>query len=106
LDTGRGKDRGQAVQELESGEAEGGAARGIGRGEEVENLVGASGDEVEPVEGKRPSGTITGEPLEAGAVGGLDTNAGVEAEPRRLSTIEDPFGVRRAHEPKGSNPPP
>jgi hypothetical protein len=106
VDAGRGKDRGQAVQELESGKTKGSAAGGIGLWQDVENLVRATADQVEPFESEGRPGTIANEPLEPLSVGGLDTDAGVQAEPRRLSTIEDPFGVRRAHEPKASNPPP
>jgi hypothetical protein len=81
MDPGRRKDRGQAVQKLESGEAQGGAAGGIGFRQEVEDLVGASADEVEPVECKGRPGTIPDQPFQALPVGGLDTDAGVETEP-------------------------
>ena len=106
VDAGWGEDFGQPVQELEGREPNSSAAGGVRPWEEVKDLVGAVADEVESVESKGPSGTIANQPLEAGPVGGLDADAGVQAEPRRLSTIEDPFGVRRAHEPKASNPPP
>ena len=42
----RREDLGEAIQELEGGEAERGAAGGIGPREEVEDLVGAAADEV------------------------------------------------------------
>jgi hypothetical protein len=100
------KDLGQAVQEFESGETQGGAAGEVGPREEVEDLVGTVADQVEAIEGEGWTSTIPDQSFQSGAVGGLDTDAGIETEPRRLSTIEDPFGVRRAHEPKGSNPPP
>ena len=44
VDAGRGEDRGQAVQELESGETEGGAARRIGPRQEIaEHVLGFVG---------------------------------------------------------------
>ena len=106
VDPGWRENLGQAVQELQGRQTQGGAARGVGPWEEVEDLVGAVANQVESVEGKGGPGTIADQSFEAGPVGGLDADAGVQAEPRRLSTIEDPFGVRRAHEPKASNPPP
>jgi hypothetical protein len=90
VDTGRRENRGQAVQELESGKAEGGAARGIGLGEQVEDLVRAAADEVEAVEGKRPSGTIANESLQPVAVGSLDADAGVQAEPTAVLPAQHP----------------
>jgi hypothetical protein len=45
-------------------------------------------------------GKLQGREFEGG------TDAGIKVEPRRPSPVEDPFGVRRAHEPKASNPPP
>jgi len=58
----------------------GGAAGEIESRKEAEDLVGAARDEVEPVEGKGRSCTVADEPLEAGAVGGLDADVGVQAE--------------------------
>ncbi|MCJ7630600.1 MAG: hypothetical protein MUO50_19670 [Longimicrobiales bacterium] len=106
VDAGRRENLGQTIQELQGREPEGGAARRIGPWEEVEDLVGAPTDEVESFEGEGGSGTVADEAFEPGAVGGLDADAGIKTEPRRLSSIEDPFGVRRAHEPTASNPPP
>jgi hypothetical protein len=58
VDAGRGEDLGQAVQELQGGETQGGAAGEVGPWQEVEDLVGASPDQVESVEGEgRPSKT-------------------------------------------------
>ena len=58
VDAGRGEDLGQAVQELQGGETQGGAAGEVGRWEEVEDLVGTIADQVESVEGEgRPSKT-------------------------------------------------
>jgi hypothetical protein len=78
MDAGWREDRGQAIQELESGEAERCAAGGVGLRQEVEDLVRAAADQVEPVEGKGGPGTIPDQALEADSVGGLDTDAGVE----------------------------
>ena len=52
MDSGWGEDRGQAAQELEGGETRGGAACGVGLGQDVEDLVGTAADQVESVEGK------------------------------------------------------
>ena len=47
VDAGRREELGQAVDELEGREAHGGAAGGIRVGQDVEDLVGVSSDEVE-----------------------------------------------------------
>ena len=83
VDAGWRKDRGQAIQELQGGEAQGGAAGGVRLGQDVEDLVGTTVDEMEPVEGEGGPGTIPDQPLKAFAVGGLDADAGIETEPRR-----------------------
>jgi hypothetical protein len=75
VDPGRRKDRGQAVQELQGREAEGGPTGRVWFRQYVEDLVGAAADEMEAFEGKRPSGTIADQALETFAVGGLDTDA-------------------------------
>jgi hypothetical protein len=80
VDAGRGEDRGQAFQELQGRETQGGSAGEVGTWEEVEYLVGTVADQVEAVEGERGSGAVADQPLEAVAVGGLDANAGVQAE--------------------------
>ncbi len=46
------------VQELQGGEAQGGTAGGVGFRQEVEDLVGAAVDQVEPFEGKGRPRTI------------------------------------------------
>ena len=81
VDSGWGEDCGEAVQELKGGEAEGGASGQVGLGQDIEDLVGAAVDEVESVESKGRPGTIPNEPLQAGAVGGFDADAPIEAEP-------------------------
>ncbi|MCJ7627524.1 MAG: hypothetical protein MUO50_03950, partial [Longimicrobiales bacterium] len=81
VDVGWGENRGEAVQELEGGEAQGSLAGQVGPREEVEDLVGTTGDEVEAFESKRRSGAIPNQPFEAGPVGGFDTNASIQAEP-------------------------
>ncbi len=101
-----GEDLGHSVEELEGGEAKGGAAGQVGVGQEVEDLVGSVADEVEPLEGERGSGAVPDKAFEAGAVGGLDADAPIEAEPRRPWGLAEPLGVRRAREPQASNPPP
>ena len=60
MDAGRREDLGQAVQELQSGEAQGGTAGGIGLGEPVEDLVGAAADEVEAFESEGWPGSNRG----------------------------------------------
>jgi hypothetical protein len=49
MDAGLRKDRGEAVQELQGRETQGGAAGEIGLGEQVENLVRAAADQVESI---------------------------------------------------------
>ena len=58
VNAGRRKDLGQPVQELESGEAQRGAAGRVWLRQKVENLVGTVADQVEPSEGKRWPCTI------------------------------------------------
>ena len=81
VNAGRRKDGGEAIQELQGREPEGGAAGGIGLLQKVEDLVGAAADEVEAVEGEGAPRAVANEAFEAGTVGGLDADAGVEAEP-------------------------
>jgi hypothetical protein len=92
VEPGRGKDRGQAVEELESREAEGGPAGWVGLGQEVENLVRAAADQVEPFEGEGWPGTVTDQPLQSFAVCGLDTDTGVQAEPAAVIPRQHVFG--------------
>jgi len=87
------EDGGETVQELEGGETEGSAAGGVGLGEEIENLVGAATDEVETVEGKRWPGAIPNQPFQPLPVGGLDADAGIEAEPTSVIPGEHVFGL-------------
>ena len=93
VDAGRREDLGEAVQELQGREAQGGAAGEVGPWEEVEDLVGTVADQVEAVEGEGGPGTIPDEPLEACAVGSLDTDAAVEAEPAPVIPAEHVLGV-------------
>ena len=72
VDAGWRKDLGHSVQKVEGGETERGAAGGVGPWEEVEDLVGTTVDEAEAVESEGPLGAIPNQPLQAGAVGGLD----------------------------------
>jgi hypothetical protein len=93
VDAGWREKRGQAVQGLQGRQAQGGAAGQVGRREEVENLVGTVADQVEPVEGEGRPGTIPNEPLKAGAVGSLDTDAAVKAEPATVIPGQHVLGV-------------
>ena len=93
VDAGRRENLGQAVQELQGREAQGGAAGEVGPWEEVEDLIGTVVDQVEAVEGEGRPSTIPDEPFEAFAVGGLDTDAGVKAEPATVIPAEHLLGV-------------
>jgi hypothetical protein len=93
MDSGRGKDGGETIQELESREAQRGPTGGIGFRQDVENLVRAIADQVEPFESKRWSGTIPNQPFQPLPVGGLDADAGVEAEPTPVIPGEHVLGV-------------
>ena len=93
MDAGWGEDLGQAIQELEGRETQGGSAGGSGLGQEVEDLVGTAADEVEPVESEGRPGTIPNEPFQSLAVGGLDADAGIEAEPAAVIPAEHVLSV-------------
>ena len=80
VNVGRREEVCETVQELQRRESEGGAARGIGFGQDVEDLIGSVADEVQPFEGEGRLGAVADEALEGVAVGGLDADAGVEAE--------------------------
>ena len=80
VDVGQGEDVGETVKELRGRESEGGAAGGIRLGQNVEDLIGAAADEVETLEGEGRPGTIPDQTFEAGAVGGLDADGGIEAK--------------------------
>jgi hypothetical protein len=81
VESGRREDLGQPVEQLEGRETQGGAAGQVGLREDVEDLIGAAADEVETFESEGGPGAIADQPFEAGPVGGLDADAGVEAEP-------------------------
>jgi hypothetical protein len=49
----------------------------------LRDLVEAAADEVEMLQSEGRPRTMADQPFEAVAVGGLDTDAGIEAEPRR-----------------------
>ena len=103
MDTGRGEDGGEVIQELESGELQGGAAGGIGLREDMEDLVGVAADEVEPFERKRRPSTIPDEPFQSGSVSSLDANAGVQAKTATVIPEEHVFslmGLQQAMTPK------
>jgi hypothetical protein len=93
VDSGWGKDGGEAVQELESREAEGGTPGGIGLGEQIENLIGTASDEMETVESKGRPGTVPDESFQPFPIGSLDTDACVQAEPTAVIPGEHILGV-------------
>jgi len=93
MDVGWGEDLGEPVQKFESGEAESGAARGAGLGEQVENLVGSAADEVETIESEGRPCTVPEEALEALPVGSLDGDAPIEAETAAVLPAEHILGV-------------
>ena len=74
MDAGWREDRGEAIQKLEGRETQGGTTSGIGLGQDVENLVRAVADQVEPFESKRWSGTIPNQPFQPLPVSGLDAD--------------------------------
>ncbi len=93
VDSGWWEDFGQPIQELEGGEAKRGTAGQVGPRQEVEDLVGAVVDEMKAVEGKGGPGAVADQSFEAGAVGGLDTDAGIETEPTPVIPGEHIFGL-------------
>jgi hypothetical protein len=93
VEPGWRKDLGEGIEELESRETQRGAAGGIGFRQDVENLVRAAADQAEPFESKRWSGTIPNQPFQPLPVGGLDADAGVEAEPTTVIPGEHVLGV-------------
>jgi hypothetical protein len=93
VDAGGRENLGQAVQELEGREAQGGAAGEVGLWEEVEDLVGAVGDKVEAVEGEGRPSAVADERFQSGAVGGLHTDAGVQAAPTALIPGQHVLGL-------------
>jgi hypothetical protein len=93
MNAGRREDLGEAVQELQGGEAQCGAAGGIGFRQEVENLVGAAINEVETVESEGRPGAIPNEAFQALPVGGLDTNASIQTEPSAVLPSEHVLGL-------------
>ncbi len=99
VDPRRWKDLGEAVKELEGREAEAGAAGQVGLREEIEDLVGAVADEVESVEGEGGPGTVADEAFEAGTVGGLNADAGVQTEPPAVLPGEHILGFVGLQEP-------
>jgi len=93
MDAGWREDRGEAIQKLEGRETQGGTTSGIGLGQDVENLVRAVADQVEPFESKRWSGTIPNQPFQPLPVGGLDADAGVQAEPTTVIPAQHILGL-------------
>jgi hypothetical protein len=93
MDARRGENLGQAIQELEGRKAQRGATGQVGPREEVEDLVGATVDEVETVEGERRPGTIADEAFEARAIGGLDADTPIQTEPAAVLPGEHVLGL-------------
>jgi hypothetical protein len=93
VDAGWGEDRGQAIQKLQGRETQGGPTGRVWFRQDVEDLVGTTVDEMEAFESEGRPGAVTDQPLEAGAVGGLDTDAGVEAKTATVIPGEHILGV-------------
>jgi hypothetical protein len=93
VDPGWGKDGGQTVQKLQGRKPEGGAARWIGRGKDVEDLVGASADEVQPFQREGRPCTVADQAFEAGTVGGLNPDAAIQTEASAVFPAEHVQGV-------------
>jgi hypothetical protein len=93
VDAGWGEDRGQAIQELQGGETESGAAGRVWLRQDIEDLVGTAADEMETVESEGRSGTIPKQPFQSLPVASLDTHAGVQAEPTTVIPCEHTLSV-------------
>jgi hypothetical protein len=93
VDAGRRQDGGQAVEELQGREAQRGPTGRVWFRQDVENLVGAAVDQVEPLECEGGPGTITNETLQSFAVGGLDADAAVEAKTASVLPAQHVLGV-------------
>ena len=93
VDAGWRQDRGEPIEELQGREAQRSASGGIGLGEEVEDLIGAATDEVEPFEGKGRPGTIADQPFQSVPVGGLDADAPIEAKPATVLPAQHILGL-------------
>jgi hypothetical protein len=94
VNAGWEEEGGEAVEKLEGRETQGGAAGGVGLGQDVENLVRAAADEVETVESERGPRTVADQPLEAFAVGSLDADAPIQMMkegPETFRHREDPL---------------
>jgi hypothetical protein len=98
VDAGRREDHGQAVEELEGGEAESGTTGRVCLGQDVENLVRAAVDQMEPFECKGGPGTVADQPFQSLPVGGLDADAGIQAEPAPVIPRQHVFGFVRLQE--------
>jgi hypothetical protein len=81
------------VVAVEGRKAQRGATGQVGPREEVEDLVGATVDEVETVEGERRPGTIADEAFEARAIGGLDADTPIQTEPAAVLPGEHVLGL-------------
>jgi hypothetical protein len=92
VDAGWGEDFDHPIEELQGRETQGGAAGQVRFRQDIEDLVGASINQVEAFEGEGPPGTIADQALESGPVGGLDPNAGVEADPTPVIAGEHVLG--------------
>jgi hypothetical protein len=89
MDAGRRHEPGQAVEELEGGEAKLVAAVHIGLGEPIHQASLRRGERLEigggvkPRQGERPSGTVANEPGDTRPVLGLDADGAVNREASR-----------------------
>jgi hypothetical protein len=88
MDAGRRENRGQAIQELQGGEAQGGAAGGVWLRQDIEDLVGTAVHQMEAFEGKGRPRTVADQSFEPLTVGGLDMNASIQTEPSAVLPSE------------------
>jgi hypothetical protein len=111
MDAGGWNEAGQAVEELEGGEAKHFAAVHVGlsepihqasvwRGERPETVGG-----VEPLQGERPPGAVSTEPLESRSVLALDADGAVDGEPAGAAPCEHVCRRGGVQEPAAGKPP-
>ena len=102
----RGHQRGEAVEQLQWGQALRGAAAGARFRGVVDEVLGI--EFAQPIQGERWARAITQQPLAPGAVGGLDAHRGVDGEaaavlplPHRLRIIarQQPTAHEHAQQP-------
>ena len=90
VDAGWREDLGEAIQELESRETQGGAAGQVGPREQVEDLVGAVVDEMKAVESEGPPGAI---PSQGSGAGFWEVYPGLGARLAAVPGVRSVSGV-------------